>query len=93
MSTAIRPLAKFVWKPKRSTLPTARTCSKAEAKELLRQQVFNDAVAAGWLKPVAKKPNLKDVDTEIYAVADVQDVENRILRGEYPDPSKAAKTA
>jgi hypothetical protein len=51
---------------------------------ILREQIFNDAERAGWLKPCATKPNLKDSPSKLYSVADVQDVENRILLGEYP---------
>ena len=82
---------KVKWKPKRSTLPDALICSQAEAIELLRRQVFDDAIAAGWLKPCAEKPNTSDVPTKIYSVADVQLVAKRILTGEYPSKKGAGK--
>lgn len=83
------PIAKVKWKSKRSTLPDALICSQAEAIELLREQVFKDAIGAGWLQPCATKPNKKDADTKIYSVAAVQAVARRILAGEYPIPSGA----
>jgi hypothetical protein len=70
---------------KRPTLPQARTCSQAEAIQILRRQLFEDAEAAGWLSPCATKPNKKDAPSKIYSVAEIQLVETRVLAGEYPN--------
>ena len=82
--SAVMDSPKVKWKPRRSTLPETLICSQAEAIELLRRQVFDDAIAAGWLAPCVKRPTERDNDTKIYSVADVQLVARRILAGEYP---------
>lgn len=81
---AITAQGKVRWKPKRPTLPETLICSQTEAIELLRRQVFEDATAAGVLKPCVRKPTAKEV-TKLYAVRDVQSVAQRIVGGEYPD--------
>lgn len=62
-------------------LPQAAHMSQAEAILLLKDQVFKDARAAGWLAPCARKPGGGSV---YYATAHVMDVSLRIAGGEYP---------
>jgi hypothetical protein len=66
-----------------------RICSRAEAAERLGTQVFRDAIAAGWLAPrVIKKGRTERKPAKIlFAIEDVERVEDRILAGEYPVPS------
>lgn len=64
-----------------SLLPQPAHMSGAEAKLILKDQVFKDAVAAGWLRECARKPGGGSV---YYATADVMDVSLRIAGGEYP---------
>ena len=73
---------------RRDALPPALICKTTEAEDLLGKQTFQDALAAGWLKPCCEKPNRKDSPTKFYSVAAVQDVARRMLDGEYPTPSK-----
>jgi hypothetical protein len=71
--------------PRRAALmPQARTCSQAEAMDFLRPKLFRDAVEAGWLSPCCVAPNTVEDGSKIYAVADLQNVEDRILNGQYP---------
>lgn len=77
---------KYRWKGEGRTalLPPARTLSQAEAILVLKRQTFDDAVKAGWLKPCAQRPTKGGEGTKIYSSAAVQEVEDRILAGEYP---------
>lgn len=84
---AVTREGKIKWQPKRATLPETLICSQTEAMELLRRQVFEDAIAAKVLAPCCRKPTAKDV-TKFYAVRDVQAVATRIVGGEYPDVAK-----
>lgn len=90
---AVTKAGKIKWTPKRATLPDALICSQTEAQELLRKQVFEDAIAAGVLKPCCRKPNKNDAATKLYAVAAVQAVAQRIVDGEYPNPKEGGWTA
>ncbi len=81
---------KVRWKPKRSTMPETLICNGEEAIELLRRQVFDDAVKHGWLTPCCvPAPGA----SKLYSVADVQLVAKRILNGEYPGKKGARLTA
>lgn len=91
MSVLLEKPAKVKWRPRRSTLPETLICSQAEAMELLRRQVFDDAVAAGWLSPCATRATERDAATKIYAVSEVQAVARRILAGEYPGAVRKGK--
>lgn len=75
---------KLKWRAKRPTLPETLICSQTEAIDLLRRQVFEDAIKAGVLKPCCKKKGQKE-NTKFYAVAAVQAVAQKIVGGEYPD--------
>lgn len=45
------------------------------------RQVVVDCEAAGWLKPVVRRPKLV-----LFSFAHVEDCANRIEAGEYPQP-------
>ena len=77
-------ITKVKWKPRRPTLPETLICSQTEAIDLLRRQLFDDAIAAGWLQPCCQKGNVRDAATKLYAVSAVQLVAHRVLGGEYP---------
>lgn len=64
--------------------------SKSEVIEILGHQVFKDASAAGWIKPRSIKKGRTDYKEAkvIYALSDVREVEERILKGEYPQPPR-----
>lgn len=79
------------WKPSRATLPQARLCTQAEAIALLKRQLFEDAIAAGWLKPCCVRQNKVDRPTKLYAVKDVQAVEEKVLAGEYPNVKRGGE--
>lgn len=64
-------------------LPAPAHLSQAEAKLVLKDQVFKDAIGAGWLRECARKGGGGSV---YYATADVMDVSLRIAGGEYPEP-------
>lgn len=68
---------------KLSKFPPPAHMSQAEAIRFLNRGVFTDAVAAGWLAPVVRKPG-RGKDSVYYAWRDVQDVSLRISGGEYP---------
>jgi hypothetical protein len=64
--------------------------NQSEVAQLLGHQILRDALKAGWIKPRARKPGSGFKAAKvIYARADVEDVENRILAGEYPHPLTA----
>jgi hypothetical protein len=69
-----------------------RICSQSEARERLGVQVFKDALKAGWIEPrVIKAGKTKRKPAKIlFAVEDVERVEDRILAGEYPVPKPEA---
>lgn len=78
-------VSKPKWKPDRkAALPEARTCTQAEAIALLRRDLFDAAVKAGWLQPCCEKLSERGTVKKIYAVAAVRQVEARVLAGEYP---------
>lgn len=71
-------------KARTALFPPPAFMSQAEAILRLKRQVFDDAVAAGWLAPCSRKKSSKGKDSIFYALAAVQDVELRIVGGEYP---------
>lgn len=74
---------------RKSLFPVPAHMTQSEAIDFLKRQVFEDAVAVGWLKPCARsKPSGKA--TVFYAFADVQDVSQRIAASEYPTRKEAA---
>lgn len=68
------------------SLPRSKAIIKqAEVIELLGRALFQDAVAAGWLKARSVKiGKLRARAMVYYASTDVTQVEERILKGEYP---------
>ena len=74
---------------RKQLFPTPAHMTQSEAIEFLRRQVFEDAVAVGWLKPCARsKPSGKA--TVFYSFVEVQDVSLRIAAGDYPQGKEAA---
>ena len=58
---------------------------RSQAIRRLGQQLYRDAVRAGWLVPCAIKPGLKrEVASRFFAAKDVVMIEKRLLKGEYP---------
>lgn len=74
-------------------LPTPEHMSQAETIVFLKRQVFDDAVAAGWLKPCARKKSARGKDSIYYATTQVQMVSHRIAEGEYPEAPKGERRA
>lgn len=72
---------KVKWSAKRPTLPQTLLCNGEEAIQLLRRQLFDDAIKHGWL---VHRCEPRPGASKIYAVADVQLVATRVLNGEYP---------
>jgi alpha-ketoglutarate-dependent taurine dioxygenase len=57
----------------------------------LGRTVFRDVIAAGWLTQCAFKPSKGQRTSNastFYALADIEEVERRLLSGEYPEPPK-----
>jgi hypothetical protein len=67
---------------------TKQLYSQVEAAELLGHQVLRDAITAGWIKPrTVKKGRTKRKEAKVlYALADLERVQQRMLNGEYPEP-------
>lgn len=64
---------------------------QSEVQDILGQTVFNDAIAAKWLKPTVTKKGKKRPNAMIlYSRADVLRVQDRMDAGEYPYPGKKA---
>jgi hypothetical protein len=62
-----------------------RLLNQAAVDERLGQQVRRDAEAKGWLKPCAvKRGKGRERATVFYSEADVAELEDRILQGDYP---------
>jgi hypothetical protein len=57
---------------------------QSEVIAYLRRQVFEDAVAGGWIKPCVRKVG-RGKDTIFYRWADVEMVSLKVASGEYPD--------
>jgi hypothetical protein len=63
----------------------SRIMKKSEAIRKLTRVIYTDAVKAGWLKPCAVKPGKnRPIASIFYRAEDVEAVENRILKSEYP---------
>lgn len=58
---------------------------QAEAIEYLRRQVFEDAVAAGLLRPCVRKEG-RGRGTVFYSFRDVQEISLMIAAWDYPTP-------
>jgi hypothetical protein len=87
-------MGKIRWKkPKLRTalLPAPRTISQSEVDAILGRDVREGAVLAGWLAHCAQKPTGSGEGSKRYALAAVQGVEDRLLEGEWPVPTGAAK--
>ena len=66
---------------RKALFPPPAHMAQAEVIEYLKRQVFEDALEAGWLRECARKPEGGSV---FYAFREVQEVSERIARGEYP---------
>ena len=62
-----------------------RILNGREVRELLGEQVSDDCIAAGWLKPCAVKEN-PTRDRKVYSMRDIETCEARMEQGEYPQP-------
>lgn len=74
---------------RKQLFPPPAHMAQTEAIDYLRRQVFDDAVAAEWLKPCVRKQG-RGKDSVFYNFGDVQDVSLRIAAGEYPTRKEAA---
>lgn len=74
---------------RKQLFPPPAHMAQSEVIEYLRRQVFEDAIAEGWLRPCVRKQG-RGKDTVFYNFADVQDVSQRIAAGEYPARKEAA---
>jgi hypothetical protein len=72
-------------KTRLTLLPTPEHMSQAEVILYLKRQVFDDAVAVGWIRPCARKSSLRGKDSVYYATRMVIEVSERIAAGEYPE--------
>lgn len=77
---------------RKAMFPTPHHMTQSEASEYLRRQVLEDALAAGWLVPCARKAGGKG-GTVFFRFSDVNDVSLRIAAGEYPFPDPEAVAA
>lgn len=66
------------------TLPVPHHLTQSEAMSYLRRQVFEDAVAAGWLRPCVRKPGGRGCGTIFYRWSEVEMVSLKVASGEYP---------
>lgn len=66
------------------TLPVPHHLTQSEAMAYLRRQVFEDAVAAGWLRPCVRKPGGRGNTTVFYRWSEVEMVSLKVAAGEYP---------
>jgi len=69
-------------------LPTARILSLADVYRLLGRQVADDTIKHGWLKPCCFKDVPRGPQRRLFALADLQRVEDRLIAGEYPGQHK-----
>ena len=72
-------------------LPVPHHVTQSEAMTYLRRQVFEDAVAAGWLRPCVRKMG-RGKDTIFYRWSEVEGVSLRVAAGEYPGGEFARRT-
>jgi hypothetical protein len=68
---------------KTKILPIGRLLSRSEVEKVIGPQIFKDALLAGWIRPRVSKLG-RGKRTDIYALSDVREVEERILGGQYP---------
>lgn len=85
-------VAKFKWKPKlrEALLPPPRTLKQSEVIAYFGRNLFDDLIAAAWLKPCAQRENARDTDTKWYALSAVLAIEDKVLAGKLP-PVRAKK--
>lgn len=74
---------------RKGLFPTPAHMAQCEVIEYLRRQVFEDAVAEGWLRACARSKGAGKA-TVFYSFSEVQDVSLRIAAGEYPTRREAA---
>ena len=81
----LKPMGKTI-----TSVPRSRVFLKqSEVQDYLGQTVFNDCVAAKWLKPTVTKKGKKRLNAMIlFSRADVIRVEERLNAGEYPGQKK-----
>jgi hypothetical protein len=60
---------------------------QSEVITYLRRQVFEDALAFGWIKPCVRKVG-RGKSTIFFRWADVETVSLRVASGEYPGGAK-----
>ena len=65
-------------------LPQARVITLADVYRLLGRQTADDAICNGWLKPCCLKNVPRGPQRRLYALADINRVEDRLLSGQYP---------
>lgn len=58
---------------------------QAELYEKLGRKLAESAIEAGWIKPVCEAGGSRGRKSIIYSVEDWRRVEERILKGEYPE--------
>jgi hypothetical protein len=63
------------------------TLRPVDVVKLLGRGLYDQALAAGWLKPCSRRKGARR-DVVRYSTAAVRAVEHRILAGEYPPPPK-----
>ncbi|MES2706109.1 MAG: hypothetical protein V4726_05835 [Verrucomicrobiota bacterium] len=72
-------------------IPPPRILSLMDVERKLGQQITDDAIAAGWLKHRCEKvTSVRQKPRRLFALDDVEAVEDRILCGEYPQPKGGA---
>lgn len=71
-------------KTRKQMFPAPAHMAQCEVIEYLRRQVFEDAVAAGWLRPSTRSKAGAGKATVFYRFEDVRDVSLRIAAGDYP---------
>ena len=69
-------------------LPQSRILSQADVYRLLGRQIADDALLTGWLKPCCLKDVPRGPQRRLFALADLQRVEDRLIAGEYPGQFK-----
>lgn len=73
---------------RKQLFPPPAHMAQSEVIEYLRRQVFEDAIAADWLRPCVRKQG-RGKDTVFYNFAEVQEVSLKIAAGEYPARKEA----
>lgn len=69
-------------------LPQPRVITLADVYRLLGRQTADDAICNGWLKPCCLKNVPRGPQRRLYALADINSVEDRLLSGQYPGQTK-----